>query len=326
MSRLISSGLTLFLLLHFSAVAQLTAADEEFDLGRTVALTTDGYRLEGSVVFRTEQLQLQRVDQAPITIPFNQVHRLELREEKKVTVKGQPVNAAFYALTPVSGGPEQLGFISQERMVYFRMDSDRGVKNMALAGQHGEEDDLQREQASGSDPGRAGTGPCRPEAGGGPGRHALAAHRDHGGGRRADPLQCFGERSTGARSARRNSAVRTAWAIPAGRSGRCRITTSACSSPAWGRNRSGISVSAPDGHFQALAAGELELGINDDEPRDNSGNFTVLVEVILGERWSPFLTADLTIFAIPPLEVCGPEDPHAWLCLCGGNSVESILH
>lgn len=251
-----------------------------------VALEPDGI-VKGDAVFPGEYLELERVDGPPVRIRFDRIHRLVFSEVRRVERTKESLRAAFYNVERVGGGNGLDGFIRGARPVSFTVSNKRGDRRFEI----GTENPVKQVVFTGN----------------------MARYREKPGADRGGKDPVLG------RSSKDYTIVvpgNTRWLgtgikLVKGQT----VHFTATGTIKWGSDPVGKEV-GPDGRphegrqgrplpgrhlgmliarinphydkpygigstnvFKTPADGELELGINDDELEDNSGNFRVQIKV-----------------------------------------------
>jgi len=245
-----------------------------------------GDEFRGMAVFPEEFLELERVEGPPVRVRFDQISRLVFKEVKRVERPKESLRAAFYHLERVSGGSGIDGFIRGARPVAFSVKSRRGVVTLEI----GTETPVRRVEFVGNIKKFEQPKPVLKE--------------------RKEPVLGRPSKEYTIVVPGNTSWMRTGINLVKGQD----VHFTATGTIKWGQDPIGKEV-GPDGHphvgrrerplpnrhlgmlvarirphakaygigaandFDTPASGELELGINDDELEDNTGNFRVRIVV-----------------------------------------------
>jgi len=270
-----------------AALAAVPAAAGETNVGPVeVTLELDAV-VKGDAFFPDEVLELERVDGPPVRVRFDRIHRLVFHEVKRVERAKESLRAAFYHVERVGGGSGLDGFIRGSRPVHFTVRNKRGARQFEI----GTENPVKEVVFPGN----------------------MARYREKPGANTDGKEFVLGQ------SSKEYTVVvpgNTRWLstgikLVKGQT----VHFTATGKVKWGTDPVGKDV-GPDGRphagrkerplpgrhlgmliarinpfhdkaygigssnvFKTPADGELELGINDDELEDNTGNFRVLIKV-----------------------------------------------
>ena len=258
----------------------------ELKVGTVEVEGARGQAFTGTAVFPDEFLELERVEGPPVRVRFDKISRLVFKEVKRVERDKESLRAAFYTMERVGGGSGIDGFIRGSRPVSFKIKGGHGVvileigtetpvKRIEFVGNVGnyEQKDTLRGERKERALSRAGT------------EHTIVVPGN-------------------------TRWLRTGIFLAKGQD----VHFTATGTIKWGQDPKGKEV-GPDGHphagrkerplpnrhlgmliariapidkaygigsamaFDTPADGELQLGINDDELEDNTGNFRVQIKV-----------------------------------------------
>lgn len=276
----------LLLLLVGVGLLTIPAVAEELKVGKVEVEGARGQEFSGTAVFPDEFLELERLEGPPVKIRFDKIKSLTFKEVKRVERAKESLRAAFYHLERVGGGSGIDGFIRGSRPVSFKVKGRHGVVILEV----GTETPVKRIEFTGN-------------------------VRNF---EQKDTLQGERKERTLSRAATEHTIVvpgNTSWLrtgifLVKGQD----VHFTATGTIKWGQDPTGKTV-GPDGHphagrkdrplpnrhigmliariapidkaygigsenhFDTPADGELQLGINDDELEDNTGNFRVQIKV-----------------------------------------------
>lgn len=104
----------------------------ELKVGAVEVKTSGGGEVHGTGIFDSEFLELERVDGPSITVRFDRIHRLIFKEVTRVERPKDSLRVAFYKLERVGGGSGIEGFIRASKPVTFRLRNKDGVKRYEI--------------------------------------------------------------------------------------------------------------------------------------------------------------------------------------------------
>lgn len=104
----------------------------DLDVGAVELRAANGTEVKGAAIFADEVLELERVEGPPVSVRFDRIHRLVFKEVTHVERPKLTLRVAFYHLERVGGGPGIDGFIRASKPVSFRVKNKAGARRYEI--------------------------------------------------------------------------------------------------------------------------------------------------------------------------------------------------
>lgn len=124
--------LTFLVIFLAAGVVNTLSEADELKVGAVEVKTARGVEVKGTGLFDSEVLELERVEGPPVSVRFDRIHRLVFKEVTRVERSKDSLRVAFYHLERVGGGSGIDGFIRASRPVTFRIRNKEGVKRFEI--------------------------------------------------------------------------------------------------------------------------------------------------------------------------------------------------
>lgn len=108
----------------------------ELDVGPVEVKAADGNEVMGSAIFPEEFLELERVEGPPVKVRFDRIHRLVFKEVTHVERPKIRLRVAMYHLERVGGGEGMDGFIRASKPVIFLLKNKQGAGKYEIGPGH----------------------------------------------------------------------------------------------------------------------------------------------------------------------------------------------